>query len=606
MVYLFVFVFLLEIQSIPDETAREDVQAHAEECKYKEYLKSLFEILLLLGKQNIPPNGPSEGCGLTNFQALLEYQKNCADEVLKKRYELNKDLSRQFTQMIEVLEKCIHNKLMEEVKQSGSFSIITDDLVKISGDLCIPVFLRYVDQSDFQQERFGGFLSLSGSEETLATELLSELLEKWGLDMKHCRGQAHSSGIQSRKIQTFAAKLMEEYPKAILTQRSTHSLNLSLASGMTVTGVQLVLSTLKKIEAFLSQSPLLQLELDNAISIYFPDKEETAKELKEACRSNWTTQNEVFEVAAQILEPLLLCVDSVHDNEDMRWSDEVAYTALDISKALTNFEFVMALVVLKNTLALTQAFGTNLQGRATDSYFAASSLEAVLHSLKEVSDNIDVYHEFWTDEAINLATAMEVPIKVPRSFFRKHQLESGPIRLESHYRDALSAPVVKHVISELNKLFGEDHLKALKCLSLIPSVMMHHKYEPGPENVQFFQDDIPNAGVLSEELHCWQVKWSKKAKGETVPCDIHEVMRLADLKFFPNIRVIFRLLSILPSLSQGDCSEMACKRFQIYINNTPDKFKSKSLAFLNMNYDICDVDEAVEVYSKAYPDMEVL
>lgn len=606
MVYLFVSVFLLEIQSIPDETAREDVQAHAEECKYKEYLKSLFEILLLLGKQNIPPNGPGEGCGLTNFQALLEYQKNCADEVLKKRYALNKELSREFTQMIEVLEKCIHNKLIEEVKQSGSFSIITDDLVKISGDLCIPVFLRYVDQSDFQQERFGGFLSVSGSEDSLATELLSELLEKWGLDMKHCRGQAHSSGIHSRKIQTFAAKLMEEYPKAILTLRSTHNLNLSLASGMTVTGVQLVLSTLKKIEAFLSQSPLLQLELDNAISIYYPDKEETAKELKEACRSNWTTQNEVFEVAAQILEPLLLCVDSVHDNEDMRWSDEVAYTALDISKALTNFEFVMALLVLKNTLALTRAFGTNLQGRATDSYFAASSLEAVLHSLKEVLDNIDVYHEFWTDEAINLATAMEVPIKVPRSFFRKHQLESGAIRLESHYRDVLSAPVVNHVISELNKLFGEDHLKALKCLSLIPSVMTQHKYEPQPETVQFFQDDIPNAGVLSEELHCWQVKWSKKAKGETVPSDIHEVMHLADLKFFPNIRVIFRLLSVLPSLSLEDWSDMACKRFQMYINNTPNKFKSKGLAFLNMNYDMCDVDEAVEVYSKAYPDMEVL
>lgn len=576
----------------------------SEEIQYKKYLKSLFEMLLLLAKQNIPPNGPDEVCGLTNFQQLLEYQKNCGDELHKKRCELNKSTA-QLTQMIEVFEKFIHNKLIDDVKQSGFFSVITDDLVKISGDWCLPVFLRYVDQTDSQKERFGGFLSLSGDGESLPTELLSELLQKWGLDIKWCRGQAHSSGRHSRKIRTFAAKLMEEYPKAIHTLRSTHNLNQSLASGMNLPGVQLVLSTLKKIEMFFSQSPLLQLELDNAISIYYPDKEETAKELKEVCRTNWTAQNDVFEVAAQIVEPLLLCVDSVHDNEEMRWSDEVAYIALDISKALTDFEFVMALIVLKNTLALTRALGTNLQGKATDSYFAGSSFKAVLQSLKEVSENIDVYHEFWTDEAINLATSIEIPIKVPRSFLRKHQLESEAIRLESHYRDHLSVPVVKHIISELNRLFGEDHLKVLKCLSLIPLVLNQHKYEPGPETVQLFQDDIPNLGVLSEELHCWQVKWSKKATGELLPTDIHEALQMADLKFFPNIFVIFRLLNTLPSLSLKDSSDVAYKRLQMYTKFTPDKFKSKSLAFLNMNSDIMfDLDAAVEVYIKAYPDME--
>lgn len=558
-----------------------------------------------MAEQNIPPNGPGEPRGLTNFQELIEYQKNCGDELHKKRYKLNTESTAQLMQMIEGLEKFIHNKLIEDVKQSGFFSVITDDLVEISGDWYLPVFLRYVDQSDSQQERFGGFLSLSGDGESLATELLSELLQKWGLDMKRCRGQAHSSGIHSRKIQTFSAKLMEEYPKATLTLRSAHNLNLLLVSGMNLPGVQLVLSTLKKIEVFFSQSPLLLLELDNAISIYYSDKEETGKELKEVCRTNWTTQSDVFEVAAQILEALLLCVDNVHDNEEMRWSDEVTYTALDISKALTDFEFVMALIVLKNTLALTRAFGTNLQGKATDSYFAGRSTKAVLHSLKELSDNIDVYHEFWTDEAINLATSIEIPIKVPRSFLRKHRLESGAIRLESHYRNHLSVPVVKHVISELNRLFGEDHLKALECQSLIPLVLNQNKYEPEPETLKLFQDDLPNVGVFYEELHCWQVKWSKKGAGEILATDIHEAMHLADLKFFPNMFAIFRLLSILPSLSLKDNSDVSYKQLQMYTKNTPDKFKSKSLAFLNMNNDIIfDLDAAVEVYRKAYADVE--
>lgn len=576
------------------------MQAPAEEIQHREHLKSLFEILLLLGGQNIPPNGPSEGCGSTNFQALMEYQKSCADGVPKKCCETSKESPTQSAPLVEALEKWVHLQLLEEVKQSGAFSIITDDVVELSGERCVPVFLRYVDRCDYQQDRFAGFWSLGGPEEGSAPELLSEL-EKWGLDMKRCRAQAHSS----RSMQTLAGTLLEQYPQAFLTPRSPPNLNLSLASGVALPGVQLVLSTLRKLEVFFSQSPLLQVELDNAISIYFPEKEEAAQELKEACRTNWTTQNQAFEVATQILEPLLLCVDSIHDNEEMRWSDEVANAALDISKAITSFEFVMALVVLKNTLALTRALGTHMRGQASDRHFAASSLDAVLHSLKEVSDNIDVYHEFWTDEAINLATAMEIPVKVPRAFLRKHPLEPGAVRLESHYRDRLSVPVVRHLIRELKRLFGEQHLRALKCLSLVPSVLTQQRGAPEPQSVLSFHQDLPNAVVLPEELHCWQVKWSKQDKGEDLPPDIPQALRLADLRFFPNMRAVFRALGVLPSSSPEDSSTVVYRRLHGLLENTPDPFKSKSLIFLSMNCDVVgDLDEAVEAYSKAHPDTE--
>uniref|UniRef100_A0A3Q3VWV1 THAP-type domain-containing protein n=1 Tax=Mola mola TaxID=94237 RepID=A0A3Q3VWV1_MOLML len=601
----------VESKKSQSEPAKEDVKTLTDEEEYKEYLKSLFEVLVLLGEQSIPPTGPGgnkqEGLGSSNFQALLEYRMNCGDEVLKKRYDLNKECcsSARLNQLIEVLEKCLHSKLIEEVKQNGFFSLLTNDPIKISGDSYLPIFLRYVDQSNCQRERFLGFLSFEGDGDALAEKLLSEMTDKWNLDMEQCRGQAHScSGIHFSKIKTFAAKVKEKYSKALLTLRSTCTLNLSLAHGMALSGVQLVLSTFKKIDSFFSQSPLLQEELENAISIYFPDKEEKAKELKEICQTSWTTKNDAFEVAVQILEALLLCMDSVHDNEDMRWTDEVAHNALEISKALTDFDFVMALIVLKNTLTLTRAFGKNLQGTATDIHFAAISVKAVLHSLREVFDNIDVYHEFWVEEAVNLAAAMEIPVKVPCSFLRKNQSETGAIRPESYYRDHLSVPVVNHLISEINELFCEDHLKALRCLSLIPAVIEQQKLtEPEEESMQVFKNDIPNAGGLSAELHCWQVKWSKMVKGETPPSNLHETLQLADVKFFPNMLAVLRLISILPTLALQDGCDVAYKRFQMYMQNTADKFKSRSLAFLNINYDVeYDLDAIVEAYMKAYPD----
>ncbi|XP_035522547.1 THAP domain containing 12a [Morone saxatilis] len=602
-----------KIKKSPAETAKEDVQVLPEEEEYKEYLKSLFEVLVLLGEQSIPPTGPGDskedGLGSNNFQALLEYRMNRGDEVLKKRYDVNKECcsSVRLNQLIEVWEKCIYSKLVEEVKQNGFFSLLTDDLVKISGEWYLPAFVRYVDQSNCPRERFVGFLSFEGDGDALAEKLLSEMTDRWGLDMEQCRGQAHScSGTHFSKIKTFAAKLMERYPKAVLTLRSTCALNVSLAKGMALSGVQLVMSTLKKIESFFSQSPLLQLELEHAISIFFPDKEEKVKELKEICQTSWTSRHDAFEVAVEILEALLLCVDSVHDNEDMRWNDQVTHNALEISKALADFEFVMALVVLKNTMTLTRAFGKNVQGKATDAHFAATSLKAVLHSLKEVADNTDVYHEFWNDEAVNLATAMEIPVKVPRSFLRKHQSESGAIRPETYYKDHLTVPVVNHIIKELNELFCEDHLKALRCLSLVPAVIEQHKStEPEEESVQVFKNDIPNAGTLSAELHCWWVKWSKKGKGETLPSSLQETLQLADVKFFPNMLAVLRLIGIVPTLALEDSCNVAYKRFQMYMENTPDKFKSTSLALLNLNYDVgCDLDAVVEIYMKTYPDQE--
>lgn len=592
-----------------EETAMDETQEASEENEYKVYLKSLFEALLLLGEQNIPPRCPTdsktEGLESNNLQALLDYRMSSGDEVLKKRYNVNKNFcsSEQLRHLIETCETSIRSKLVEEVKQNGFFSLLTDHLVQISGEWYLPAFIRYIDQSNCQRERFVGFLSFQGTVDEVAENLLSEV-EAWGLDMKQCRGQAHSfSGTHFEQIKAFAARVMEKYPRAVVSVRSTRALNVALVDSMSFPGVQLVMSTFKKIESFFSQSVLLQTDFEDAISIFYPDKEK-ATELKEICRSKWTRRQDAFEVALEIIEALLLCVDSVHDNEVMRWTDQVTHSALEISKSLTDFEFIMALVVLKNVTTLTRALGNNLQGDAADLHFAATSVKGVLHSLKEVSDNIDVYHEFWNDEAVSLASAMEIPVKVPRSFLRKHQAEARSLRPESFYKEHLSIPVVKHVHEELTQLFSEDHLMALRRLSLVPAVIEQNKStEPEEACMQTQSGDIPNAGTLAAELHCWWVKWSKKVKDETFPSSVHETLQVADVKFFPNMLAVLRLIGVVPTVALQHGGQEPYQRFKMYMEDTPDSLKSKSLAVVNLNHDVqLDLDSLVETYVKTYAD----
>lgn len=587
----------------PDaEAGNEDTQTMSDEDENREYLKSLFEIVLLLGGQNIPPTNQGNGnLGQSNFQALVEYRIHSGDKNLQKMWEENKQkFPDELNNIIDACEQCIRGKLLEEVTESGTFSLLTDELVIISGELYLPVLVRFVDQSNNQQERFLGLVSFCGEDDILADKALSEITEKWGLNMEQCKGQAHScSGKHSNKIKKFASKIIEKFPTSVLTVRSTHALNIALANKMALSGAQLVTSTFKQIESFFSRSPLLRVEFEHAISLCYADREEKANAIKDLCQTNWTSSYNVFEVGVEMYESLLLWLDSVNDNEDVRWSDKVAQEAMVISKALTDFEFLMTLIVLKNITALTKAFSKNMLGDASDIICAANSVPAVLQSIKEVEDNIDVYHEFWYEEALNIAAAVDVTVKVPRSYVRKHS-DSLPVHPSSYYKEHVSHAVVHGLYVELNEAFSEDILKILKGVSLVPAVIYQKKSgKPDEDCVQGFKNEVPNAGALSAEFSCWWVKWSKKSKQETFVSNIQDTLQLADMKFFPNMLAVFRQLAILPCLSLASTSNGVYKRFKSFMETVPDHLKSKSIAFLNINSNVqCDLDAVIELYLK--------
>ena len=329
---------------------------------------------------------------------------------------------------------------------------------------------------------------------------------------------------------------------------------------------------------------------------------------KRLARTIWTERHDSFELAVDLLEALLLCMDSIHDNEDLRWNDEITNSAYLISEALADFEFVVTLLVLKNTLSFTRAFGKNLQGQTMDVYFAASSLTAVLHSLNEVLDNVEVYHEFWFEEAVNVAAAMEIPVKIPRLFFRKQRSEAGMgIQPESYFKEHLTVPVVEYVIKELKDIFSENHLKALKCLSLVPALMGQLKFNTSEENnVDIYNNDLPNPDTLPAELHCWRIKWKHRGKEVSLPSTIYDTLQLSEVKFFPNVYSFLKVLCTLPVLRlENPKCETARKRLKAYLADTPVSHRSKSLALLNINYDIKhDLDLMVDSYSKMYPEKE--
>lgn len=599
----------------------EEPQVINKEQDQREYLRSLFDVVVMMGRQNIPLQGHSDkeprshAFTPSNFQALLEFRINAGDEALRRRFEtspasLEFCSSTQLSQILEVGERCVCEELLLEVKEARFFSLVMENVVEIAGENRIPTFIRFVDQNNCLREEFLGFPLFEGDVESIVENFCGEILEKSGLSMEQCRGQAFfSTGVLATKAKAVAVKLSERFPLAVLTPSSGHALNISLANSLDFTSVHLVTSTLKKIDAFFSRSPLLLDQLEGAISIYYQGNEEKANTLKETCRTEWTQQHDVFELAIDLLESLLLCMDSVHDNEELKWSDEIAHEAFVVSEALADFEFVMTLVVLKNTLSFSRAFGKNLQGQTSKVFFAASSLTAVLHSLNEVLENIEVYHEFWFEEAVNLAAALEIPVKIPRLFFRKQRPDVGDeIQPENYYKVNLTFPVVTQVIKELSEFFSENHLNALKSLSLVPAIMSQLKFNTEENSADVYKNDLPNPETLPTELNCWKIKWKHGTKNVTLPSTIYETLQLSDVKFFPNVCVLLKVLHCLPvlSLTEEKCSE-ARRRLTAYLRDTPPEHRHKSLALFSINCAVrVDLDLMVEAYLATYPDRDLM
>lgn len=595
-------------------TNEDEPQLSTEEKAFREYLRSLFEAVVMLGKQSIPlmPLKASETeLKPNNFQALLDYRMNAGDEALKKRFEATAVNSEylsvtQQSQLLDICENTVREEMLMEVRESRFFSLVTGDLVEFANENHLPLFLRFVNQQNVLREEFLDFVPFDGDEPALVERLEAQLTDRWGLSMEDCRGQAHkATGISTTKMKAVAVLLMEKYPLALHMPCSHMALNIHLANSLPFPNVQVVMETLRRIGAFF-QAQSTQDELEKAISTHYQKNEEKGAALKQACIPGWTEQHNVFDVLLDMLPPLLLCMDNIRDNEEGKFAASVVADGYSIAETLADFEIVVTIVILKNVLTFTRAFGRNLQGETLDVFFAANSLTAVLHSLNEVNDNIDVYHEFWYEEAVSVATMIEIPVKVPRLFLRKQRAaDVGEIQAEPYFKEYVTMPVIHGIMQEVEDMFSETNLKALKCLSLVPAVMGQMKFNTTEENyADVYRNDLPNPDTLPAELHCWRIKWKHRGKEVRLPTTIHETLQLPDVKFFPNVNSFLKVLSTLPVLKLEDSkSDTASGRLQAYLDSMPPHQWNKSLAMLNVNTHVKhDLDVMVDKYCRLYPE----
>ncbi|XP_068703325.1 52 kDa repressor of the inhibitor of the protein kinase-like [Montipora foliosa] len=617
--------FLSEMrrQTTPiDQQLNRLIQAQIDENREK--MKSIVKTVIFCGQNNIPLRGkrddnPDDRNLQGNFQALLEFRIDSGDLKLKEHLE---NAPRNATyrsktiqnEIIETVGNYISSKIIAEVKQSRMFSVMADEAADVSNKENLSLVLRYVDSSKNIREEFVGFY-LCGEETTgnAIKELIINTVRDLGLTMDNCRGQSYDgAGNMAGRYVGASTLIQNQFPKAIYVHCMNHRLNLCVADTCSLSMVQNMMGTVRKLSEFFSNSPKRQHHLVDKIKELLPNSNHRI--LIDVCRTRWIARIDGLDRIVELLVPVLSTLEDVQLNKDKNgvvragtWNPKSRDDARSLLNAVT-FGFIVTLVIVKYILNLTRPATVKLQSEEMDILKAEQEITTLQNALKDMQTNIEGHHHRLFDEAVQLSQKVGLepsrPRIVQRQIFRSNCPASNP---EAYYRINLTQVFLDHCLQQLQSRFPQGAYVYFKGFSVIPSVLLKTPSTWKAQIQEFchhYARDLPNVVGLPAELELWQRIWTeKKEKAEDIPEKIANTLKSVDPVSFPNIFTILKILATIPVTSCSCERSISCLRYlKNYLRATMGEERLNGLALMHAHRDIpLDLDEIINLFASLHP-----
>lgn len=469
-------------------------------------------------------------------------------------------------EFLDGIVKSIREAILEEVQDSPFFSIITDKVVTVALKRYLPVYVRYVSDYTPKVELLG-FLPLNDNcqGDSQAKVISQTLTDDWGLNMSYCRGQAYLRfGPESQSLRKLSMDFLESYPLAVVTPSESCGLAHWLAGSLQCDHVFRLLGIVEDLLQFFDQSPTLESKLVETVDRLLNTPREAFDESPDTCCSRWRKREDFFDALVETLEGILSCLDSVSANSDGIWSSTMALHAAILSTAIRGTEFVVTLVILKNACAPLKNCSTVFRcGNPADIVCELEKIPLITESLSSMLANIDTLHSVWFDQAIQLVTKVSGLVIFPEMA----GLAQSP---EIHYRETITLPVLTGLIEEMKYNFTDDHLKALKVLSLLPTCGPLPVVPESPDQVHvIFQDELPEPDTAEQDLNSWAMAWREKYQDVSPPASISETLIHLESKSNLNVTTLLKRVAVLPNVSmECDLMKMSLNSVRGLLRNT--------------------------------------
>ena len=511
-------------------------------------------------------------------------------------------------EMITICGDIIRSKLIKMVQNAGFFSVIADEATDVANDEQLSIFVRFVDGHS-PCEKFLAFhecrSGVTGM--ALADNILSKLSE-WQLQPQLLCGQAYDgAGAMAGKSKGVATRIHSQYPKALYTHCAAHRLNLCVMKCCSIREVRNMMQTADKISRFFNNSPKRQILLEEWIESTQP--EENRKKLKELCRTRWVERHEAFEVFSDLFLPVFCCFEAIVYSSSSNWNRETRSDAQLLLLAMSQFSFIVALVLTQKILAYTKGLSVKLQGRYSDVVRAHREIETVKATIRGVRCRVDTFHSQVYEQVHMLSQTVEVVETAPRQASRQQHRQNTPsISVSDYYKRILTIPLLDHLSSELDSRFdGSCSQNLIEFMQLLPSEIAGMTSELRPQKfgavLQIYGDVLPSVKSFDVELDLWQTKWSSDSEQAKELDTPEKVLPSADPDYYPNIRTLIVILTTLPITScECELSISMLRLVKTALRSTMTETRFNGLAMLQYHRDILlTADEVVQEFVRRHP-----
>ena len=524
---------------------KDDDRKNATDC-----LKIIFTSVLYIAKQGLGFRRSIEENG--NFLQLVSLRSQ--DFVPLKAWlcKYRSYTSPQIqNEILEMLSREVLQSILTSVGKSNIFSILADESTDISSKQQLSFCIRYISDEFEAVEDFIGLYQLDSCSAEDIVKVLNDIVIRCDISWDNCRGLAFDGAATMSGIKSgVAARIQQDYPKALLAYCHMHCLNLCVKDTLSddVPLMRDFFSNTLELTTFIRKSPkrMTQLRILNSNDAEAELKCETIRPL---CPTRMTVKYKALIAIDSEVTSLQQLLEDIKN--DRKCKHEVQSKAAGLLRWLESFEFCFAQTIALELFGLTDELSMQLQNPQMS---AAEGLEEVL-ALKQLlltKRRENHFEMLWEDVETRRKRFSATEPKLPRMRRAPRRVDEGgdaaQYQSTKEYFRVQYFMVLDKVITSISERFETD---AWKTMNSMERLLVHS-----------CRGDTVNDEDLNIVLQQSACELNHDLVGQleqlrNIPMPDHERMRI---KCFAHVRsllkkerAVLRLLPQVVNLTQLVC-----------------------------------------------------
>lgn len=548
---------------------------------------------------------------LSRYDPLLK--AHLSNEKSKTKY-----LSPQIqNEMIQLLNDCVLERIISEIKQQPFFSIIVDTTPDISRKDQLSVVIRYLrldlskpDSKEIEiKESFLGFFEIRGHDADSFEREIITALEKMGIQLDRCRGQGYDGAASmSGQYSGLQSRIKARVPNAEFIHCSAHNLNLVLNdSVMDIVELQRFYEKIQSIYIFFSGSVVRWQQVNETFAA---DRRVTTT-LKKLCPTRWSSRFDSLLSIKQNFINILQCLSCIILKSKKRAERD---EASNLRKNMETFDFVLLLVFQSKVLKNINLISKLLQSPNADIENASQLLQTARDNLVTLRSNFETLVE----EAKVLAKAWSIDPKLTskrpqkvKKFFDELSSDHRIVDSLKSFQVTIFNASLDIFIQQLNKRFTSlqninDYFSFLHPVHLF-KLENENIQERAEKLVRKYESDLTMN--LSNELISLKTLMSKEIGKKENMLSIKDLAKFLFIEntflasSLPDVCTALQLYLTLPVTSAtAERSFSKMKLIKTFLRNTMSESRLSALAVLSIEHETCsslNLDEVVKKFLSA-------